>query len=152
MGDTGSEFPFGQLSKTYRGGISWYRWIHDYRAEQHRRFKAWFEAKDAECPLNCIMELGCGLVVGYADYFRNRQYLGVDLAPHLTEWCRKHRPRDGHRFITKNVLDSDFNETADLVFSQGTVDNVPDMDALLRAAVRASRKLIYITAYRGYFP
>jgi hypothetical protein len=43
------------------------------------------------------------------------------------------------------------DEKFDVVFSQGTIDNSYDMDAMLRAMVACS-KWIYLTAYRGWFP
>lgn len=143
---------FGSFWRRFHGGISWYSWMYDYRAVQHEAFRAWFAAQDAAAHFESIMEIGCGLAVGYADFFRDRRYIGVDLTPHLIAWCERHRSRANHRYVVADVTSTAFGEHADLVFSQGTIDNVPDMDEYLRAMVRAARKWIYVTAYRGHFP
>ena len=44
------------------------------------------------------------------------------------------------------------NSKYDLVFSQGTIDNCYDMNRYIINMINLSKKYVYITAYRGWFP
>ncbi|MCH8149845.1 MAG: class I SAM-dependent methyltransferase [Planctomycetes bacterium] len=92
------------------------------------------------------------MAVGYADFFKDIRYVGVDIAPQLIDWCKSHRKNPRHDYWADDFIVKPPREKFDLVFSQGTIDNTHDMDALLRAAVAASNRWVYVTAYRGFFP
>jgi SAM-dependent methyltransferase len=137
--------------REHNEGLAWYEWMHRGRLDQHEAFQAWFNFVDRIKPIASIAEFGCGYAVGYADFFSDRRYLGIDMSEQAVEWCKANRARPGHDFIVGDFISDDPGERCDLVLSQGTIDNTYDMDAFLRAAVAASRKWIYVTAYRGYF-
>jgi SAM-dependent methyltransferase len=102
--------------------------------------------------IGSLLDVGCGLAVGYADGFTDRRYVGVDLSEKEIRWCREHRSRANHDYIHGDIITDPPEEKFDLVFSQGTIDNSYDMDAYLRAIARCARRWIYVTAYRGWFP
>lgn len=142
---------FGQCWNRKEANLEWYTWMYDSRIEQHRALQQWFQYVDRMKRIESVLEFGCGMAVGYADFLADRHYTGSDIAPHLIEWCNASRARPGHNYIACDFVKHQFDSKYDLVFSQGTIDNNYDMDEFLRAAVRASRRWVYVTAYRGYF-
>lgn len=143
---------YGTVWQRHTGGLDWYTWMYEGRKEQHLAFQAWVRAMSRLEPIDTVLELGCGLAVGYSEFFADRRYVGADISAKEIAWCRQHRANPRHDYVSCDFIEHTFDERFDLVFSQGTIDNTYDMDAFLRAAVRASRKWVYITAYRGYFP
>lgn len=142
---------FGECWNRPHANIDWFTWMYNGRIEQHRAFQQWFRAVDREERIESILEFGCGLSVGYADFFADRAYTGTDIAPHLIKWCRANRHNPRHTYLACDFVAHPFPERYDLVFSHGTIDNNYDMDAFLRAAVQASRRWVFLTAYRGFF-
>ena len=101
--------------------------------------------------MQSVLEIGCGLAVGYAYFFKDLRYAGDDVTTQLIEWCRANRENSRHQYIANDFIADPPREKFDLVFSQGTIDNTYDMDAFLGAMVAATRRWIYVTAYRGIF-
>lgn len=149
---TGKPDGFGACWHRPQANLEWFTWMYNGRAEQHEAFRQWFRSVDRAERVETVLELGCGLAVGYADFFHDRAYTGTDLAPQLVDWCQKHRPNPRHAYRACDFVREPFPNQYDLVFSHGTIDNNYDMDEFLRAAVRASRRWVYISAYRGFFP
>jgi SAM-dependent methyltransferase len=129
----------------------WYEWMYESRRPQHERLISFIEARD---DLRTIVDVGCGVGVGYHDGFADRTYVGVDLSRSNIEWCREHRKNQGHRYLCVDhaTTDPDPGEIGDIAFSQGTIDNAWDVDEFLAGMVRWSRRLIHVTCYRGWFP
>lgn len=142
---------YGSVWQRHTGGLDWYTWMYEGRKDQHQAFQAWVQAMSRVEPIDSVLEFGCGLAVGYGEFFEGRRYVGADLSAKEIAWCRENRARPRHDFVECDFITHDFGERFDLVFSQGTIDNTYDMDAFLRAAARASRRWVYVTAYRGYF-
>jgi SAM-dependent methyltransferase len=143
---------FGKFWKTHGGGHDWYTWMYNYRILQHLAFQKWVHMIERVETVESVADFGCGTAVGYVDFFKAIRYVGIDLAPSAVDWCIKNYSNPKHDFRVLDVIEAPPKEEFDLVFSQGTIDNVYDMDAFLRGAVEASRKWIYVTAYRGFFP
>ena len=101
--------------------------------------------------ITSIADLGCGVGVGYAEAFADLRYVGVDLTRNV-EWCRANRTAPSHAYLDVDFIGAPLAERCDVVMSSGTMDNVYDVDALLRAMVSSSRRWVYLTAYRGWFP
>jgi len=99
-----------------------------------------------------LADFGCGLGVGYADAFRDRRYIGLDLSARNVEWCRHNRSNPLHRYACVDFVVDGIGETADVVSSSGTIDNAYDVDAFVQSMIRASSGWIYFTCYRGWFP
>ena len=70
----------------------------------------------------------------------------------LIEWCRANRHNPLHDYVPGDFIAEGVGERFDLVFAHAVVDHVYDIDAFVRAAVEASNRWIYLTAYRGWFP
>jgi SAM-dependent methyltransferase len=143
---------YGSFWKRHDGGLPWYTWMYESRIDQHEAFRLWLEAIDAIRPVQSVAEFGCGLAVGYAELFAEREYVGIDIAESSVEWCRANRPNPRHEYWAGDFIRSEWPRQFDLVLSQGTIDNTYDMDEFLRSAAAASRQWLYITAYRGFFP
>ena len=143
---------FGEFWKTHDGGHEWYKWMYNYRILQHQTFQKWFQFIHRMELIESIADFGCGMGVGYVDFFENFRFVGFDLAPQVIDWCKKNYRNPKHEFRILEFIKNPPEKEFDLVYSQGTIDNAYDMNAFLRSAVKASRKWIYITAYRGFFP
>jgi hypothetical protein len=143
---------YGSFWKAHDGGLPWYTWMYESRLDQHQAFARWLEAADAISPVRSVVEFGCGLAVGYAELFADREFVGIDIAEQCVDWCLANRAHPGHDYWSGDFIRNDWPRQFDLVLSQGTIDNTYDMDEFLRSAVAASRQWLYVTAYRGYFP
>jgi hypothetical protein len=142
---------YGTFWQRHDGGLPWYTAMYESRLDQHQVFAHWLEAVERLAPVRSVAEFGCGLAVGYADAFSDRDYVGIDIAEQCIEWCRANRRNPRHEYWAADFIQSEWPRRFDLVLSQGTIDNTYDMDAFLRSAVAASRQWLYITAYRGFF-
>ena len=140
---------FGRFWREHDGGLEWYQWMYDGRRQVHEDLVQWARTLG---PIESVVDLGCGLGVGYSESFGDLQFTGLDLSPRNVEWCLENRRREGHDYRCVDFIDEEPHRTFDLAFSQGTIDNVFDMDAFLRAVVRWSNRYLYVTAYRGWFP
>ncbi len=144
---------FGDWWRQHDGGLDWYEWMYRSRQSAHDDLIAFASEREASGDkLRSVLDMGCGLGVGYAEHFKDRRFVGVDISEKEIDWCRANRNTDQHDYIAADLIAEPLSETFDLVFSQGTIDNVYDIDAFLAAAVRMSNGWIYITAYRGWFP
>lgn len=144
---------YGDWWKQHEGGLDWYQWMYDSRKAAHDDFLAFVSSLDGKGEhVGSLLDVGCGLSVGYADAFSDRHYVGMDLSGKEAEWCRQHRLNSNHEYLTGDIIRDVPEEHFDVVFSQGTIDNTYDMDAMLKAMVACSRGWIYLTAYRGWFP
>ncbi len=144
---------YGSWWEQNPGGLDWYIWMYESRQPAHDSLLAFVaERESAGDRVHNILDVGCGCAVGYADAFRDRRYVGMDLSEKEVAWCREHRAHTDHDYICADVVADAPTEQFDLVFSQGTIDNTWDINAYLRGLVRYSRKWIVLTAYRGWFP
>ena len=144
---------YGQWWRQNEGGMEWYQWMYDGRKAAHDDFLAFVRAREnAGEPIQSLLDVGCGLAVGYADAFSDRRYVGMDLSGKEAEWCRQNRANLKHDYITGDIIQDLPAEKFDVVFSQGTIDNSYDMGAMLKSMVACSKGWIYLTAYRGWFP
>lgn len=132
-------------------GLEWYQWMYDSRRDQHECFEHWFRFAGAVEPISSVLELGCGYAVGYADFFSGIRYVGADISETAVAWCKANRRHPEHDYVACDFITHRFDERFDVVFSQGTIDNTYDMDAFLHSCLKASRRWIYVTAYRGFF-
>lgn len=142
---------YGRVWLEHEGDLDWYTWMYNGRIDQHESFMQWVKFYNNLKTIHSVLEFGCGMAIGYADFFKDIHYVGVDISSKLIDWCRENRPNPLHQYFACDFISEKFDEKFDLVFSQGTIDNVYDMDAFVSSAVRASSNWIYITAYRGYF-
>src|SRR5690606_21175283 len=102
--------------------------------------------------IQSMADYGCALGIGYFDSFAAKTLYGIDLSQRNIDWCLKNRTNPKHTYLCQDFIESDLPEKVDLVFSQGTIDNSYDIDAFLAAMVRNSKRFIFATFYRGWFP
>jgi len=144
---------YGDFWQQHDGGLEWYTWMYDYRKKMHKEMVDWVHQRETEGDaILSIADFGCGLGVGYCDDFANKKYVGVDLSEKNTLWCREHRENPNNEYYCFDFIKESLKEPVDLVFSSGTLDNTYDIDVSLKNLVRNSKKWIYITFYRGWFP
>ena len=155
LGD-GSEWRpwnYGLFWRTKPADLEWYTWMYEGRIKAHTDLNEWVHSIDNKGePIEKIADFGCGLGVGYCDHFENKHYTGIDLSPNNIEWCKKHRKNPRHKYINVDFITERMDEKFDLVFSSGTIDNTYDIEEFLKSMVRNSKKWIYLTCYKGWFP
>lgn len=135
------------------GGLDWYTWMYNTRQKMHTDMLNWLENIENQGEsITSIVDFGCGVGVGYCDHFEHKRYVGVDLSPKNIQWCQENRKNPNHEYLCLDHITTPIKEKFDLVFSSGTIDNSYDIDQYLLSMVRQSRKWIYLTCYRGWFP
>lgn len=128
---------------------AWYASIYDYRATSHAMFKSWYQPlKDN---ISSIVDIGSGIGYGYVDFFADKDFVGIDLSSNAVQWSEESKLTKSHKFICADILRDDVDVRGDLVFSQGTIDNIYDVDAFVRGMAKMSSRYVYISNYRGYF-
>ena len=157
----------GYYTPTSREGYRWTpdfgRWwmgqevLHDFfemiyndRLYQHEAFYAWARPLLEKGEVTSALEVACGHGIGYADFFSALPYIGVDISPKEIAWCRDNRQNPKHQWICADFLRQDLSLSADLVFCQGTIENLYDMDGLLRRMASCSKKYIYVAGFYGF--
>jgi hypothetical protein len=144
---------YGNWWRDHDGGIEWYTWMYNSRISIHQDFVNWVNQRDNNGDeILSIADFGCGLGVGYCDVFSGKRYIGVDLSEKNIQWCKENRKNEKHEYLCIDFVTEDLKERVDLVFSSGTIDNTYDINAFIKAMVRNSKKWIYLTSYRGWFP
>jgi hypothetical protein len=144
---------YGACWDAHAADVAWYEWMHDSRRRMHEEAVDWIRQFDAtDAPITSVADFGCGLGVGYCDALADRRYAGFDLVPSTIEWCRAHRDNEKHSYEHLDFIAERPRERYDVVMSSGTIDNGYDVEAFLDAMIHASRRWIYLTCYRGWFP
>jgi hypothetical protein len=144
---------YGRVWNSNTANPEWYAWMYNGRRRMHEELLAWIAARDRQGDeIASVMDFGCGIGEGYSEALAGKRYVGVDISRANIAWCVQHRYNEKHRYICADFITKQLDETADLVFSSGTIDNAYDPDAYLAAMVRHSRKWVHLTCYRGWFP
>lgn len=144
---------YGEVWSQKAADIDWYEWMYAGRKPMHEAMLAWVESLErAGDSIASVTDFGCGLGVGYSQAFESKRYTGVDISPGNIRWCHQNRNNPLHRYLCSDFINNDMSEKADLVFSSGTIDNAYDIDEFVAAMVRNSKKWVYLTCYRGWFP
>ncbi len=143
---------FGACWRERAADLAWYEWMYEGRRRMHDDAISWIRSHDSTDRINSIMDFGCGVGVGYSSELADRTYIGVDLAENSIAWARQHRTNPGHRYLALDFIADPPAQAADLVMSSGTIDNAYDPERYLDAMIAASRRWIYVTCYRGWFP
>ncbi len=143
---------FGSWWNEEQQDAAWYQQIYDYRAAMHDLFHEWCGVvEDRLGVFESVIDVGCGIGLGYTDLFHNRQFTGIDLSPFAIDYCQSNATNPKHRFVRQEIISDPPELVADLVMSHGTIDNTYDLDAFLRAMAKMTRRVLYVTNYRGYF-
>lgn len=144
---------YGRCWRERQADLKWFKWMFDGRREMHDQAIAWIRARDGDRePIESVADFGCGLGVGYCEALADRRYVGYDLIQANIDWCRANRSIPRHDYHQLDFVVEPTPERYDLVMSSGTIDNAWDVEAYLDSMIRASRRWIYITCYRGWFP
>jgi SAM-dependent methyltransferase len=123
--------------------------MFDGRRRMHEEAIAWVNALG---PDKSVMDYGCGVGEGYCEAFADRPYVGIDLAEPSISWAIANRTNSLHRYEARDFIANPQHNAADVVMSNGTIDNAYDPDAYLDSMIHAAREWIYLTCYRGWFP
>lgn len=123
--------------------------IYKYRPLLHQNFLEYLKKKD---DIKTVLEIGCGAgtyPIEFKEYFDKKEYLGIDIGKPAIDYCKQN---SDFEFLCGDIINIEMDKKFDLVFSHAVVDHVYDIDAFVKKIVGLSRKYVYISAYRGYFP
>lgn len=123
--------------------------IYKYRPLLHQDFLKYLKKKDE---IKTIVEVGCGAgtyPIEFKEYFDKKDYLGIDIGKPAIDYCKEN---SDFEFICGDIINMEIGRKFDLVFSHAVIDHVYDIDAFIKKIISLSRKYVYISAYRGYFP
>lgn len=144
---------YGKFWLEHDGGIEWYEWMYQSRAAVHNDLISWVGFVDPDIEsIQSIVDIGCGMGVGYCDAFKDRNYTGIDLDSKSIQWCLENRSNSKHHYIACDFITNPPDGKYDLVCSSGTIDNTYDIESYLQAMIGLSKKWVYLTCYRGWFP
>lgn len=141
---------FGELWRAPSADRNWYRWMHDSRPESARYMHEWMSEEVTDG--SSFLEVGCGAGIHFPAWithtFPNSSYTGVDLSASAIRSARVNSA--GPRISYEAVAVSEVlgHERFDVVFSQATVDNVPDMDAFVHDMIRLAREWVVLSCFR----
>ena len=141
---------YGNIWEWKKHDYSWYKWMHNSRLPAHKDFINFYNINKKK--INNILEIGCGVSVFYQRLFRKIEYSGLDISKQNINFCKKNYKNFKHNYYYGDIVQFKNNSKYDLVFSQGTIDNCYDMNRYIINMINLSKKYVYITAYRGWFP
>ena len=128
--------------------IQWYEGMHNSCLKMHDNFKEFIHENSP----STILEVGCGAgyyPINLKELFVGKEYVGIDISETAIKFCRT---KSSFNFICTDFLKKELNKKFDLVFSHALIDHVYDVDLFIEKIVESSKRFVYITAYRGYFP
>lgn len=113
-------------------------------------FMLWVEQNLKD--ITSVLEVGGGSCVVLRQLFADIEFAGFDISEQITNWCNENYTNPKHGYVMGDFEKYDLDQKFDLVFSMSCIDHVHDIDKFLESCVKASKKYIYIIAYRGYYP
>jgi 2-polyprenyl-3-methyl-5-hydroxy-6-metoxy-1,4-benzoquinol methylase len=142
---------YGTIWESQVASVDWFQWMHESRHEAHATFMQWLA--DEPCRGWSVLEVGAGVGVFYPRFLLDEcgiaNYLGLDVSSRVVSSARALHQEDSRiRFEQGSVEHNPALGDFDLVFSQGTIDNVFDMPAFIDACIEHSRRFVYISFYR----
>ena len=126
-----------------------YSRIYNYRPLLHQNFLEYLKNKE---DVKSVLEIGCGIgtyPIEFKKYFDKKDYLGIDIGNPAIEYCKQN---SNFEFMCGDIIEMELDKKFDLVFSHAVIDHVYDIDAFIKKIVNLSKKHVYVSAYRGYFP
>ena len=124
--------------------------IYQDRQYQHQAFYKWAKPLlDTGC-ISSALDIGCGHGIGYADFFAGISYTGMDISAKETDWCRSHYSNSRHKWVCGDFIRTASATQYDLVICQGTIENMYDMDALVRCMCASANKYVYLAGFYGF--
>lgn len=112
-------------------------------------FKKFLESRKG---VKSVLEIGCSIGLFsrmFPSLFENLEYTGIDISERSIDICKKSAQGE---FICDDFLKIDLPKKYDLVFSFHVIDHVSDVDLFVKKILDHSKKYVYISSYRGYFP
>ena len=141
---------YGNIWEWKKHDHSWYEWMHNSRLPAHKDLINFYNVHKKK--INNVLEIGCGISYFYQSLFKNIKYSGLDISKQNVNFCQNNYKNPKHNYYHGDITQFKNNSKYDLVFSQGTIDNSYDMNSYIIKMINLSKKYVYITAYRGWFP
>lgn len=140
---------YGKIWEKHENPHEWYAWMYDDRIKLHQDLISWIKTKN----IDTIGDFGCGHAIGYLDELAKHHYTGIDLSPQNIEYCMAKNRNPQHSYLLRDFIIDPLPESSfDLSFSMGTLDNTYDIPLFIQRMLESSKKWIYLTCFRGWFP
>jgi len=147
---------YGDFWRSKAADEEWFTWMYKSRISAHRDLEAFVrQCNEGGEGLKKVAEVGPGIGIGYRDLFKDVEYHGFEVTKSCVDWFNESNENPRHAFHHADVLEKDVTPLKlcyDLVFSQGTIDNTYDVDRYLLRMCEMSKRWVYVTCYRGWFP
>jgi len=101
---------------------------------KHRLITCMDFLPDKKKNLGTIIEIGCGVgapswhLEGYYD-----RYIGIDYSEELIKQAKLQKTSDRVTFIVADVLNLNMNLKGNLIFADGVLHHIPDLDTLMKS-------------------
>ena len=122
--------------------------MHESCIPMHEDFIKFLEKNSVDL----VLEIGCGTgyyPINLENVFKDKKYTGIDISETAINYCKS---QSDFEFICMDILKNEFNRRFDLVYSHAVIDHVYDIDLFIEKIIKFSKKYVYITSYRGFFP
>lgn len=124
--------------------------IYQDRLYQHQAFYEWAKPMLEAGKIDSVLDIGCGHGIGYAEFFADVSYTGMDISAKETDWCRDHYANPRHTWACGDFIRAGAATQYDLVICQGTIENMYDMDALIRRMCACAKRYVYLASFLGF--
>jgi SAM-dependent methyltransferase len=141
---------YGSWWKSQSAGHEFYESIYLGRIYQHEKCREWLTPFLDSGEIASALEICCGHGIGYAEFFKNIAYTGLDISPKEIQWCRENRHNPKHAWICADFIRERHDEVYDLVLCQGSIECCYDMDEMIRRMAGAARRYVYLPGFLGY--
>ncbi len=124
-----------------------YQRLHQDGLIEHKKFLEYLKSKK---DVQTILEIGCGsgvYPIKYKDIFEKFDYTGIDISKSAIKYCKEH---SNVNFICSDFQKMELGKKYDLIFSQGVIHHVYNINTFLSKIVEISKKYAYILSSLGY--
>jgi len=124
-----------------------YQRLHRDGLIEHKKFLEYLKSKNN---VKTILEIGCGsgvYPIKYKDIFQKFDYTGIDISKSAIKFCKEN---SDFNFICGDFQKMEIVNKYDLIFSQGVIHHVYDINDFLSKIVEKSKKYAYILSSLGY--
>jgi len=124
-----------------------YQRLHHDGLIEHKKFLAYLKPKK---DVKTVLEIGCGsgvYPIKYKNIFEKFDYTGIDISKSAIKFCQEN---SDFNFICGDFQKMELEDKYDLIFSQGVIHHVYNINAFLSKIVEISKKYAYILSSLGY--
>lgn len=138
--------PYGDLWQE-KDAKKWYSDTENIHPLIHKDFLNYLSNKK---DIKSVLEIGCGpgvYPIMHKNIFEKFDYTGIDISKSAIKFCQEN---SDFNFICGDFQKMELEDKYDLIFSQGVIHHVYNINAFLSKIVEISKKYAYILSSLGY--